>query len=188
MPNSDTTSADAGTEAPATADPQGSNPQRATDPTSGANGPAADPTDSGSVAEQLVKANRERKRWEERAKRDQDTLRELREQLRAVITPEDAQRMQTDLATVQRELEAARLDATRFRVALAEGLPVDVAPRLVSGTEEELVADAKTLKGLVRPTRATPAADAGTAPGKTSQPNMSADEALRAALGIGPRA
>lgn len=49
------------------------------------------------------------------------------------------------------ELEAARLDALRSRVAAAKNLPAELAGRLTGTTEEELEADADTLAELLRP-------------------------------------
>lgn len=51
------------------------------------------------------------------------------------------------------ELEAARLDALRSRVAAAKNLPAELAGRLTGTTEEELEADADNLAEALRPAR-----------------------------------
>lgn len=173
MPNSDTHGA-ATTEAPEDSAPA---PE--------AQAPTPSPTGDTATTDQLQAAVRERKKWEARAKRDQDALKELRAQVKTLVAPEQAEAMQGDLAQTRADLEAARLEALRYRVALAEGLPVDLAARLVGEDEEALVKDAKALKGLVRSPKGTPDKEAGTQP--KAQPTMNADQALRAALGLGPR-
>ena len=127
---------------------------------------------------------REARKWEARAKRDQAQLKTLQEQVGKLITPEQVQTTETELATTRAQLEATRLEALRLKVALQEGLPADLAARLVGEDQEALMADARTLKGLVKPTRGTPDREAGTAPSDNSTPSLTADQALRAAIGI----
>ena len=127
---------------------------------------------------------REARKWEARAKKGHQDLAALQEQVKQLISPEQVKNTETELAATRGQLEAARLDAIRYRVALPEGLPVDLAARLVGEDEETLMADAKTLKGLVKPTRGTPDREAGTAPENGTAPKLTADDALRAAIGI----
>ncbi len=71
-------------------------------------------------------------------------------------------------ATLQQALEAERAASLRLRVAVSNGLPVELADRLVGKTEDELRADASRLVPLLRP--ATPGVPpAASAPGQPAR-------------------
>ena len=104
---------------------------------------------------------------EERAKRTIGTLREAETKLKGQVTElsakaqkydewENAQK--TELQKLTDQLEAERVQrialegqALRARVALAKGLPAELADRLQGATEAEIVADADKLLALVAP-------------------------------------
>lgn len=123
------------------------------------------------------------RKWEARAKKDAKALEALKQQVNGLISPEQVHSTEQELAASRGEAEAAKAEALRYRVALEQGLPPDLARRLVGDDEEALVADAKALKGLLKPAKATPDAKAGTAP-ESQPPTMTPDQALRAAIGM----
>lgn len=75
----------------------------------------------------------------------------------------EAERLQTQIAELSRQAEAATARADRFEVAAAKGLSASQARRLVGATREELEADADEMKaefGLDRePVRRAPRED-----------------------------
>jgi hypothetical protein len=83
-------------------------------------------------------------------KREREARKQLEEKVKGLLTPEEVQSKDQMLASAQREAEAAKSEALRLRVALAEGIPVDLAERLRGTTEEEIREDAQTLKTLVK--------------------------------------
>ncbi len=56
-----------------------------------------------------------------------------------------------ELARAQAERDAAQQNATRLRIAVGKGLPIDLADRLTGKDEAELTADAERLLAFVRP-------------------------------------
>jgi hypothetical protein len=78
-----------------------------------------------------------------------------------------------DIAAAKAAVESAKGEALRLRVALAAGLPPALAERLRGNTQEELEADAESLKGLVRTPVGTPDAKTGTGTANTkSAPDL----------------
>lgn len=62
----------------------------------------------------------------------------------------------------ERRAQDAEREASRLRVALAKGLPPELATRLVGNTDDELTSDADRLLALVRPaTEQAPSFDGG---------------------------
>jgi hypothetical protein len=157
-------------------DPQGSE-------NDGPQGQPETPDPQGSTSTGDVESvKREARKWEQRARAKDDDLKALREKVKSLVSPEQVQTTEAALTQTQAALEAARLETLRYRVALQVGLPVDLAQRLVGDDEESLVKDATTLKGMVRPLKATPDAAAGTK--QHPDHKVSADQALRMALGL----
>lgn len=80
----------------------------------------------------LTKLEQERKQQQEKVLKDQEKWKELAEQR-------------------EKELARTQLETTRLRVAMAKGLPLDMADRLRGASEEEMMADAETLLPLLQP-------------------------------------
>jgi hypothetical protein len=91
-------------------------------------------------------------------KREREARKDLESKVKQLLTPEEVQSKEQALAEAQREAQAAKTEALRLRIALAEGLPIDLAERLRGEDEEAMREDAATLKALVKTT--PPAADA----------------------------
>ena len=91
-------------------------------------------------------------------KREREARKQLEEKVKGLLTPEEVQTKDQLLAQAQRDAEAAKVEATRLRVALAEGIPVELAERLRGSDEDEIREDAKALKAMVKVS--SPAADA----------------------------
>jgi hypothetical protein len=137
---------------------------------------------------------------EERAKRTIGTLREAETKLKGQVTElsakaqkydewENAQK--TELQKLTDQLEAERVQrialegqALRARVALAKGLPAELADRLQGATEAEIVADADKLLALVTPASGAPRASSRQgAPEPRSASGGSINDRLRRAAG-----
>lgn len=91
-------------------------------------------------------------------KREREARKELEAKVKSLISPEEVQTKEQALANAEREAQDAKTEALRLRIALAEGLPIDLAERLRGDDEEALREDAQTLKALVK--TAPPALDA----------------------------
>jgi hypothetical protein len=91
------------------------------------------------------------RKHEARAKKAQSELKELRDQIQQMLSPEQVADKDAALADAVKGQEAALIEATKYRVALAEGLPLELAVRLQGGTEDEMREDAERLKELVKP-------------------------------------
>nr|DAL17237.1 MAG TPA_asm: Major head protein [Caudoviricetes sp.] len=106
----------------------------------------------GDAGLKALQAERERANKAEKAARDaQAALAAERDAAKAVQAQVDAAKAETD---------AAKAQALRYEVAIAEGLPATLAGRLLGATREELVADAKALKdSMITPSTFIPAVD-----------------------------
>ena len=91
------------------------------------------------------------RKHEARAKKAQSELKELRDQIQQMLSPEQVADKDAALADAMKGQEAALIEATKFRVALAEGLPLELAVRLQGATEDEMREDAERLWELVKP-------------------------------------
>jgi hypothetical protein len=118
------------------------------------------------------------KRWRTETRKWERRYRELKAEMDDRVPVSDLQRAQSEAATAQ-------LEAIRYRVALEQGLPVEIAMRLQGDTLDDLTKDAATLKALLTPTNGTPAMKAGAAP-DSAPTGTTAEDALRAALGLAP--
>ena len=111
------------------------------------------------------------RKHEARAKKAQAELKELRDRIGQMLTPDEVADKDAALAEAMKSQEAASLEATKYRVALAEGLPLELAVRLQGATEDEMKEDAERLKELVKPSSATKAdLKKGTNPPPTADP------------------
>lgn len=95
----------------------------------------------------LEKKNREAQSLRQRLKELEPLARKARELEEAQKT--EAQKAAEARAAAERERDEARIELLRYKVALAKGLPADLAARLRGGTEEELSKDADELLKLV---------------------------------------
>ena len=120
------------------------------------------------------------RKHEARAKKAQAELKELRDRIGQMLTPDEVADKDAALATAHANLESANLEAIKYRVALAEGLPLELAVRLQGTTEEEMREDAERLKELVKAPTAAAKADVkkGTNPAPTAEP-PNANDLLR---------
>jgi hypothetical protein len=91
------------------------------------------------------------RKWEGRAKKDAQALADMRKQIEQMVSPDAVADKDKALADAIAKAEAATVAATKYRVALAEGLPADFADRLIGSTEEELREDAERMKALFKP-------------------------------------
>lgn len=108
--------------------------------------------------EQGTDWQRESRKWEARAKKDAQALADLRKQLGQMVSPDQVADKDRAVAEAQSLAAQASLAAAKYRVALAEGLPIDLAERLVGDDDDALREDAARLKALLKPS--APAADA----------------------------
>jgi 3-keto-L-gulonate-6-phosphate decarboxylase len=133
---------------------------------------------SGPSQEALDKVKAESRKWEQRAKADAKALADMKAAMKSVVTPEQAADKDAQLVAAIAAAEKATAQATKYRVALAEGLPMDLADRLVGDDEDELRKDAAKLKALLKPV--TPGADARKGQGKEKdETKPSANELIR---------
>jgi len=134
--------------------PENDTPTDANIPAADATPPAQDGTDWKAEA----------RKWEARAKENGKAA----EQLKAI---EDAKKSELEKANeraTQAEAKAAQLEAKQLRteVAAEAGIPAALAARLTGATREELLADAKALAELVKPSGGS-SVPMGTAQGST---------------------
>ena len=118
------------------------------------------------------------RKHEARAKESQAELKKLKEAMTQMLSPDQVANKDAALAAANTRAEQAEIKAMRLDVALAEGLPRDLATRLVGTTEDELREDAARLKDLVKPQAVKVDAKKGTNPApQTNPPN--ANDLLR---------
>lgn len=159
------------------------NPPPSNDPTSR---PPTDPPGKGVDDPETVEAWRSKAReWEKRARENIGALKELDELKAARMTEEE--KREAARQAVERERDELKAENLRIKVALAKGLPANLASRLQGATQEDLEADADALKALLNPNptngnQPSPRPDLGQgARGNTSPP--SADAWLRGMAG-----
>jgi len=97
----------------------------------------------------------------------------------------DQQRLEERATKAEQQLTPLQAENTRLKVALAKGLPADLADRLKGDTPEEIAADADALLALVGNTQHVPdlRAAAGQRPNQTTGGQQSADDWLRQMAG-----
>lgn len=124
--------------------------------------------------------------WEKRAKANADAatrLAQLEDQQKT-----EQQRLTERAEKAEREAQSREVSLTRYRVAVAKGVPAELVDRLRGDTEDEIAADADALLALVAtPGTTTPRPDPsqGVRSGATAALNGDPLEAsLRAKLGI----
>lgn len=88
---------------------------------------------------------------ETKAKKANAELKELRDRIANMLSPDEVADKDAALAEAHAKANAALVEATRFRVALAEGIPLELAVRLQGETEDEMREDAERLRELVKP-------------------------------------
>lgn len=136
------------------------------------------PTPQGDSDTKLAKAIAESRKWEQRAKADAKALADLKASMKGLVSPDEVASKEQQLAEALALANTNALTATKYRVALAEGLPQDLAERLVGTTEDELREDATRLKALLKP--AAPARDAKGGQGAQTPPaKPNANDLLR---------
>lgn len=132
----------------------------------------------GDADTKLAKAVAESRKWEQRAKADAKALQDLKASMKGLVSPDEVASKEQQLVEALALANTNALTATKYRIALAEGLPQDLAERLVGATEDELREDATRLKALLKPT--APARDAkGGHNGSTPPAKPNANELLR---------
>lgn len=99
--------------------------------------------------DELAKAIAEGRKWEARAKKDAQALADLRKQMGSLLTPEQVQDKDKAANDALALAQANALLASKYRVALQEGLPADLADRLMGDNEDALREDAARLKALL---------------------------------------
>ena len=108
--------------------------------------------------DEVAKIKAESRKWEARAKKDRDELTALRAKINQMVSPDAVAEKDSALTEAEAKIQTAELQLLRYRVALAEGLPQDLAERLLGNSEDEIREDAERLKALLKP--AVPAKDA----------------------------
>lgn len=111
----------------------------------------------------------EARKWEQRAKKDAKSVESLREQVKQLVDPDEAQQqvksVEDQLAAVTVERDTAQAEALRWQVALREGVPYEMASEFLHGGDEDtLVKRAAALKewhGPSAPPVGTPHARVG---------------------------
>ena len=91
------------------------------------------------------------RRHEARSKKAQAELKAMRDQMSSLISPDVVADKDAALADAVKAHEQSSLEAIKYKVALSEGIPYDLAVRLQGTTEEEMREDAVRLKELVAP-------------------------------------
>lgn len=97
--------------------------------------------------------------------KEREQNKDLRSKIKGLVDPDQAaeqvKSVEDQLRTVTQERDQAQAEVLRLTVALAKGLPPDLARRLVGSSEDELTADADALLALVKPKVGTPHAKTG---------------------------
>ena len=91
------------------------------------------------------------RRHEARSKKAQAELKAMRDQMSSLISPDVVADKDAALADAVKAHEQSSLEAIKYKVALSEQIPYDLAVRLQGTTEEEMREDAVRLKELVAP-------------------------------------
>lgn len=100
----------------------------------------------------------------------------------------DAQRLEERASKAEQQLTPLQAENARLKVALAKGLPADLADRLKGDTPEEIAADADALLALVGTAQQQVPdlrAAAGQRPNQATGGQQSADDWLRSMAGRG---
>ena len=109
------------------------------------------------------------RRHEARSKKAQAELKAMRDQMSSLISPDVVADKDAALADAIKAHEQSSLEAIKYKVALTEQIPYDLAIRLQGTTEEEMREDAVRLKELVAPAPARISADARKATNPATQ-------------------
>ena len=117
--------------------------------------PQGDPADLGDGGK---KALADERKARSAAEREAKALKARLDEIEAASLSdlEKAQRAATDAATKLAEYETANL---KMRVALEAGLPLEDVDRIKGGTEEDMLADAKSLAARLGKAAGTPKPD-----------------------------
>jgi hypothetical protein len=91
---------------------------------------------------------REARKWESRAKADQDAAAKWREF--ELSQKSDFEKLTEELTRAKTEAESASTKLTRFEVAAHKGIPAEALDLLVGSTREELEANADKLLSLIQ--------------------------------------
>ena len=91
------------------------------------------------------------RRHEARSKKAQAELKAMRDQMSSLISPDVVADKDAALADAVKAHEQSSLEAIKYKVALSEQIPYDLAVRLQGTTEDEMREDAVRLKELVAP-------------------------------------
>jgi len=118
------------------------------------------------------------RKHEARAKESAAELKKLKEAMTQMLSPDQVADKDAAVQAANQRAQDAELKAMRLDVALAEGLPRDLATRLVGTTEDELREDATRLKDLVKPSVSKADAKKGTNPAPQAEP-PNANDLLR---------
>lgn len=94
----------------------------------------------------------------------------------------DLEKVQSERDSLKSELDPAKAENTRLRVAIAKQLPLELIDRLKGSTKEELEADADELLKLVKPVT-TPRFDGGKGRQQAATPSNDMNSFLRKAIG-----
>ena len=131
------------------------NSEPTTDPKANTDQTQGDPADLGDGGKKALDVERAARKVAEKSATD---LKAKLDQIEAASLSdlEKAQRAATDAASELAETKSANL---RMRVALEAGLPLEDVDRIKAGTEEDMLADAKSLAGRLGKVAATPKPD-----------------------------
>ena len=102
----------------------------------------------------LEAAKAEAEKWKRYKRTQEDELKQLREQIKQLVDPAEVKSVEQQLKDATGQLQAAQTMELRYRVALEEGLPPDLASRLQGDTEKQVRADAAVLRELIKPKQA----------------------------------
>lgn len=99
----------------------------------------------------LQAAQAEAEKWKRYKRTQEDELKELREQIKILVDPAEVKTVEQQLLDTSSQLKKAQTMELRYRVALEEGLPPNLAMRLQGDTEKAIRADAAALRELLTP-------------------------------------
>ena len=112
----------------------------------------------------LQAAQAEADKWKRYKRSQEDELKDLREQIKRLVDPAEVKTVEQQLRDATSQLNTAQTMEMRYRVALEEGLPPNLAARLQGDTEKAIRADAAALRELIQP-KAAGAVDAAAVSG-----------------------
>lgn len=124
--------------------------------------------DKDRALEKIRKLNSEAKNLRSRVKALEPLEAKAREAEESKLS--ETERYAAQIAEAQTRAERAEVALLRFQVARTAGLPDDLVDRLRGDTEEELLADAKTLAKLI-----PPAAEVKPTSARRSDPSQGSD-------------